>query len=448
MEDFLRAMDPRVAEGVHAVLAAAGALPSFSALEQELALVEAACARGYFLPDEEEAVHLRYMQYLSLRAALLDTLADVAAVAGEEDASWRGRIPAFVTAFSAACLLARASRFVTDLAVERPVLWKKLDEEHHTEGVPRKSFTRLYRASVDPRQMARFHAASAFYAAHRGEILELRPDPVFGPLVELLLEEEGWIARRRESVKRHFRYRWYSFLRRHRSAWKQVMGGLFEAAGCAVSELRQPGVKPRGAAKRVTPFFQQRLLELARPGDVFVTRHDDAVSNLFLPGFWPHAALHLGTASERAALGAASGPEDPLRFLEAKKDGVRFRQAAETLGVDACVVLRPPFGEGDLRTALLRSMGHEGKLYDFLFDFRRADRMVCTEVVYRGFHGIGPVAFRLKEVSNRLCLPAEDLLDQALECGFRVVATAGIGGRPLLAGDEAEGVFRASRKRS
>ena len=42
---------------------------------------------------------------------------------------WISRLPAFVTAFAAACVLVRATRFVTELAVAHPVLWKKLDEE-------------------------------------------------------------------------------------------------------------------------------------------------------------------------------------------------------------------------------------------------------------------------------------------------------------------------------
>jgi hypothetical protein len=90
-------------------------------------------------------------------------------------------------------------------------------------------------------------------------------------------------------------------------------------------------------------------------------------------------------------------------------------------------------------------MEHEGKLYDFLFDFRTSDRLACTEVIYRGFHGIGPVAFELKEVSGRKCLPAEELLDQALACGFRLHATTGLEGDSVLFGAAAEKAFRATR---
>jgi hypothetical protein len=88
---------------------------------------------------------------------------------------------------------------------------------------------------------------------------------------------------------------------------------------------------------------------------------------------------------------------------------------------------------------------HRGKPYDFLFDFRTADRLVCTEVVYRGFHGIAPVHFHLREVGGWLCLPAEEFLNQALACGFEIILTAGLEGDILLTGAEAKRVFSASR---
>ena len=440
----------QIVRAVPAVLAAVRAMPDVETLGPELLQITNAEARGYFLPDEDESVRLRYLQYLGVRTALLEI--PVSLAPGPDGEGWVGRLPAFVTAFAAACVLARATGFLTELAVAHPVLWKKLDEEDKRIGLPRKTFTRLYRSSVSPESLARFRAATEFYLEHREQISALGDDPVVGQVVALLKQEEnGLESRKRAAVWRHLVYRWFSFRRRHRSAWRQVMFGLFEAGGSAIAELRQPGVKPSGAPKRLSAEVREELLSTLRTGDVFVTRHDDALSNLFLPGFWPHATLYLGDSEERRALGVTL-PEEiegrsggRIRFLESKKDGVRFRPAEETLAVDACVVIRPPLENVDLARAIGRAMEHEGKLYDFLFDFRTSDRLACTEVIYRGFHGIGPVAFRLKEVSGRKCLPAEDLLDQALACGFAIHATTGLEGDSVLFGDAAERAFRATR---
>jgi hypothetical protein len=431
--------------GAAAVLAAAHAMPARGDLVEELEALEAAQARGYFLPDEEVLVRLRYSQYLGLRAALGETLAMLAERSGWHDEEWKGRLPFFTAAFAAACVLMRVDRFLVQLAAERPVVWKKLDEEDPRAGVPRKSFTTIYKAVSAPANLRRFLSAADFYLANREGIQALAGHGAVGPVVDLLRTEEPWIEKRRlDALKRLVAYRWFSFLRRNRSAWKKAMFGLFEASGRAVAELRQPGVKPRGAPKRVTADLSEEILGMLRPGDVFVTRHDDALSNLFLPGFWPHAALFLGNRNDLADLGCKLDGEGPW-FLEAKKDGVRIRHAKETLAVDAFVVLRPPLEGAALAEGLRRALTHEGKDYDFLFDFRTADRLACTEVVYRGFHGCGGVRFQLREVGGRLCLPAEEMVDQAVACGFRILAVAGLAGGRLLTESAAEVAFYKNR---
>jgi len=433
-----------VGRGVLAVLAAASAMPLPEDLATELECLERAEGRGYFLPDEESVVRLRYLQYLTLRTGLHESLGELANEAGEVRL-WKDRLPFFLTAFAASCLLMRATRFVTDQAKDRPVVWKKLDEADPAAGLPRKTFTGLYRSAASAAYLRRFLSAADFYFAHRGGIMDLKGDPLLGPMVDLLESEEPWIERsRRAALKRLVAYRWFSFLRRNRSAWKVVMFGLFRLSGSVIADLRQPGIKPVGTGKRISESLRREILAKARPGDVFVTRHDDAMSNLFLPGFWPHAALYLGGKEGLVSLGIerSFGGE----FLEAKKDGVRFRESGETLHVDACVLLRSPLEEEELAEAVRRAMSHAGKPYDFLFDFRTSHVLACTEVIYRGFHGIGPVRFLLKEVGGRLCLPAEEMLDQALDCGFRVVATVGIGGDRILTGGKAEVAFHGSRQ--
>lgn len=434
--------------GAATVVAAAAALPERDGLSGEIAICEAAAARGYFLPDEEEWVKLRYSQYLSLRASLLATIEEIGALAGRGCVEWNSRQPLFATAFAAACILIRANRFIIDLASKHSVLWKKLDEEDKISGIPRKSFTTIYQALTSPRNQLRFLNAVDHYTRHRDEIFALANDPVMLPIIDLLETEEPFIEKsRREAVKRRISYRWFSFLRRHRSAWKNVMRGMFEVSGRAVAELRQPGIKPLGAPKRIHAELQKEILGLVQPGDVFVTRHDDAMSNLFLPGFWPHAALFLGITANSTAEWGELPPADETDawFLEAKKDGVKVRPVSETLALDALVVLRPPLAGPDLLRGLQRALLHRGKSYDFLFDFRTADRLVCTEVVYRGFHGIAPIQFQLREVGGRLCLPAEEFLDQALACGFKLILTAGLDGDRILTETEAEQAFQGSR---
>lgn len=418
-----------------AVLSVAGVMGEVKPPESFVSAREVA-ERGYLEPAEESSLKGAFSRYLVRRAALLQALR------ASERSFRRGggddetRRSAFPVALAAATILIREARGWISLADACRPVRKALDEPDPTSGVERKSYARLYRGATSVRRLGDFRRAVRHFRAHRGDFdAAAAGDPRVASILELLDRDlEAIESGGRESWSERMRYRWFSFRRRHHSAWKSVVFGLFRWSGCAIADLRQPGIGPAGP-KRVTAEFRAKALETARPGDVFVTRHDDALSNLFLPGFWPHAALYFG--------GAASGA--PGDFLEAKKDGVRFRAAEETLEVDAFIILRPPLDEGTTAAALRTAGSHAGKDYDFVFDFRTSTRLACTEVVYRAYHGAGGLSFNLIETAGRHCLPAEELIQQALQQGFRIVASCGIGKGGWLSGRDAELALHRTR---
>jgi len=122
--------------------------------------------------------------------------------------------------------------------------------------------------------------------------------------------------------------------------------------------------------------------------------------------------------------------EEGINMLEAKKDGVLLRDIEDTLQVDAFVVLRPKLSQAQIAQAIGKGLSHAGKLYDFIFDFSTSDRLVCTEVIYRAYHGVGPINFTLSTQAGRKCLSAEDFLNQAVAMDwFEPVIIYGIGGK-------------------
>ncbi|MEA1950873.1 MAG: YiiX/YebB-like N1pC/P60 family cysteine hydrolase, partial [Planctomycetota bacterium] len=145
--------------------------------------------------------------------------------------------------------------------------------------------------------------------------------------------------------------------------------------------------------------------------------------------YWKHAALCLGRPAELTALGIEehenvrprwprlSSVEDENfpRVLEAMKDGVRIRSVDSPFASDALVVLRPNVPGTALGEALARGLFHEGKPYDFDFDLTRSDRLVCTEVIYRSFEGVGDMRFELTRRAGRLTISAMDLVGMAME---------------------------------
>ena len=416
---------------VQTLLAAYRALPSHQAMEGLIEDGKAAEGRGYFTPVEDERLREIYTRYLAIRISLWEIIQDLRpgskrAQASIETATSQD-LHDFSIAFCAAEIIVGTGEYLIDLARDRDIIWKKLDEADLRFGLKRKQFTRLYRQLTSAMKMHGFYRARAFYDENKTRILEAAPSEIIDILETLNLPT----ASRGDHLRRYRRFVRHSLKRRRKSAERNIVFTVFEMMGSEIAELKIPLIKLPKAPKRVTQNIRDEIRSKLMPGDVFVTRHDDAVSNLFLPGFWPHAALWLGA--------------DDFDILEAKKDGVLLRHIEETLEVDAFVVLRPKLADVLVSEALERARTHSGKLYDFIFDFSTSDRLVCTEVVYRGFHGIGEIDFTLEELAGRFCLPAESLINQSISQGWmEVVAIYGVEGNELKFGDAAKSVLRNS----
>ena len=391
-------------------------MPCPEDLEQELRDADSAQQRGYYLPDEDDRLRNVFAGYLEIREALKMALARVEPWIDKKDGlSAEDRLRAFVIGFTAACLLLRSGSYVIRIAEGRPVVSQKLDEAEPRFGIARKSFTEIYRAQSSVQRMWKFYMAWRFYDEYRGRILAMKDDEMVGAVIPLLKAEEPLMEkRRREYLAKRFRYRLHSFLRRNRSGFENTMFQILEIGGRTVSTLRDPTTGLIARPKRVMGKPLESIRKYLKPGDIIVTRHRDALTNLFLPGYWPHAALFVGDQ------------EVGGNVVEAKKDGVLLRELDETLKVDSFVVLRAEVDGQVLHEVVSRAMSHVGKLFDFAFNFQQADRLACTALVYRSWHGLGGMEFKLGEQAGRFCLPAEDLIDQALGGGlFRVTAYFG-----------------------
>ncbi|MCC5850889.1 MAG: hypothetical protein JJU29_22605 [Verrucomicrobia bacterium] len=424
------------------LMAAASSMPTATEVVKLRAKLEDAIARGYFTPAEDEEIRRMYARYLHVRAALHETVALLRPHAPK----WYGRakpdaMRAFVLAWCAGCMLMRPARYLIGEFYHVPVARKLLNQSEPRFGIPENSFSQIHRSATRPQTVLRFLRAARFAELHAEELDRLRTDPIFADILGLLDAEKPFVeTQKRKHAKAMASYGWGRLRGRPRATYHKVMWGIFEASGRAIAEMRNPFHR-----KRVNAKVRHRVSQTLQPCDILVTRHDDALSNLFLPGFWPHAALVIGHEAQRQALGLELDAErvakshPPICILEAKKDGVRFRALRETLHVDAFVLLRPKITDNRIRRTILeQAISHEGKLYDFEFDFNRPGRLVCTEVVYRGFDGQGDLRFALQRRAGRHTLSAEDLLKQGLASdAFEVVMLYGVQGNRILYGDRA-----------
>ena len=422
-----------VARSAHSVASVAPALGNLRQLDAERGAAGRAIERGYFKPAEEECIRGWLARYLTARAGLLETIEELTPIATGEagDVDEGSQVRSFAIGYTASCLLVQAARtFIYEFATHK-LLQRKLNEGSARHRIPRKQYTRIYKSLTHPKTARRLAEAMRFADMRRADLEALAGEALLGPVIGSLKEaEESVRVGLGRYVQAHLGYRWHSWRRRRASATQQALFRIVEGFGRVIAEVDNPWHVPR-----VTERHRAALAEVLEPGDVIISRHDDALSNLFLPGYWPHAALHVGLPSVREAMAIEVDAEraarwaEPLRVLEAKKDGVRLRALDETLAIDAVAVLRPRLDREAIAEGLTRALRHEGKLYNFDFDFFTDDRLVCTEVVYRAYEGIGGIEFALTERNGRPTLSAEDIARMAVEGrGLEAVAVLGTPG--------------------
>ena len=424
-----------------ALVTIAPLLPTRDSIEEVVNEILPAIERGYFTPKEDELIREKFSKYLTVRAALFLVLMDLKPVLFKQLSPKDERYPeVFLIAFCTAAMLRRIGKHLIVNFRSNKMIRRKLNEAEPRYGIPGKQFTAIYRSLTSLRNAIIWREGVSYFEENSDKIFALQANPKLSPIVELLKAELPYIESHfKQNLKSRLQFRLHSAKRRSRGMVQKTSFSAFKISGRLISEIRN-----KWKRKRVTPIVQRKIQRLLRPGDVIITRHDDAMTNLFLPGFWPHASLYIGSQQERADLDPDNKcPEllrsdDPKCILEARKDGVLFRELHDTLSVDACTIIRPKLSGEQIRDGIARGMSHEGKGYDFEFDFTRADKLVCTEVVYRAYQGIGKMQFALTSRSGRFCLSAEDLLDSAVDDQFfTVVAVYGFKGNRFFENDAA-----------
>jgi len=119
-------------------------------------------------------------------------------------------------------------------------------------------------------------------------------------------------------------------------------------------------------AYKIKGTDQREILDIIKPGDVFLRRYDHYISGLMIPGYFTHAAMYVGDNQMIHVLGKGMCKEDILTFLRC----------------DNVVVLRfkdPLMVENAIKNAYEQL---EKKVeYDFDFDTDSPEKFYCTELV-------------------------------------------------------------------
>ena len=434
-----------LADTVKGLIEAASLLKDDAPTESELQRI---ISRGKFRPMEDEAIAYWFARYLTVRESLWPVIDDVVEILEGTRSSNDEELRYFLVGYAAVCVLVDIDRKMLFDVAHHSIIQRKLNEPFQELRIPRKQFTRVFEAFIHERSAWTLLDAMKFARKNRRQLLALRSDPAVGSIAEQLPELRKSLN---PSLREYLRGAWafvsHKWRRRGVVSANNVLAGVIEGVGRAASDVYLT------TNKKVTVDIREAAGEFLRPGDIVVTRHATALTNLFMPGFWPHAALYVGTPRQRDALGISVPIDKEVLWtgqictLEALKDGVRLRPLSDTLSVDFFVILRPQVPAQTIRQAIERGIVHEGKMYNFDFDFFSSDRLVCTEVLYRSYDGLDGIRFLLTDRAGRKTLSAEDLLDFAVDSdAFEPVAIFGVEGceTEIVYGDDVRELLLAS----
>jgi len=129
-----------------------------------------------------------------------------------------------------------------------------------------------------------------------------------------------------------------------------------------------------------------------KPGDILLEKTPFRLTDKFIPGYWGHAAIYIGTKEELIELGIWNNPivkkyhkeiEEGKVIAEALRDDVQLNSIKHFLNIDDLAILHndyEPYKEKKER--LILTLRQIGKKYDFEFDVETSDKIFCSELVY------------------------------------------------------------------
>jgi hypothetical protein len=205
-----------------------------------------------------------------------------------------------------------------------------------------------------------------------------------------------------------------------RNAARIAQGAMWTPIPQTIARLGGGPEKPAPRPSFVSGDQIAALRRRLQPGDLIFERRDWALTNVGLPGFWPHVAMYVGTPDERRRifgddferrLRARDPQQYDARFaaatvVEAIGEGVVTSTFEHSADADSVAVVRPLLEPGPIGEAIARAFAYVGRPYDFEFDFVTDDRIVCTELVYKAYEGA--LALPVMRMAGRSVSPAND----------------------------------------
>jgi len=369
---------------------------------------------------ENDRIRRLLQSYLNYRSVLLRLVGYYSAYGAvpREDL----RFKSFLLGYVSGLTLFREGILLVTTFRDRPRARAKLNEPEPVWGIPPDIFETVYINITEMANIRLLGEAWAYYTdglPRMGE-LGLTEESTYGWLHDRIRTQQRFIEENAIDV---WAGRWDILWRQVQTFWKIPTYNAVAILGTFVGSVKIWIADPLVSHAQI-----RELKRLLQPGDIILERRNWYLSNGFLPGFWTHMALYVGTARDLERRGLAKDPfvsqhleaygapdqnGHERRVIEVVAAGVVFSSLEKAAAADHLVVFRPRVSEARKNAAIARAFSHYGKPYDFDFDFFSTDKLVCSELVYRAYDEIlegEGLRFPLTRILGRDTLPPDEVV--------------------------------------
>jgi hypothetical protein len=163
-----------------------------------------------------------------------------------------------------------------------------------------------------------------------------------------------------------------------------------------------------------------------KPMDIIFDKSPFVLTDQFIPGYFGHVALYLGTEAQLRAVDLWNHPsivpyQNQIQhgnvILEAVRPGVHLNSVQGFMNIDTFMLIRKEDGLSSpdlLIDQVTRGMDQMGKPYDFNFDVQTLDKIVCSELIYIVF---GNVHWPTKYRFGRVTIAPDDIAEILFQKG-------------------------------
>ncbi|MDA3799324.1 MAG: YiiX/YebB-like N1pC/P60 family cysteine hydrolase [Kiritimatiellae bacterium] len=186
---------------------------------------------------------------------------------------------------------------------------------------------------------------------------------------------------------------------------------------------------------QITPELIQQNKSVLEPGDILFERRNWHMTNIGIPGFWPHTALYIGTTDELidyfgpnkltalktkypeiySKLSSKDPNNYPYAVIEAIRPGVILQSLEKSANCDYLAVVRPKITKEQKWNAIMNALSHYKKPYDMNFDFNTDTELVCSELIYKSYMPVKHDMFKTSIINGRPLLPPNEMAKQVID---------------------------------